>query len=98
MGDIIHFLLAFIFLFFFTANGSIYVSLYVKYMILWFYVNISVHAPNKSPCLEHLLGQKITPDLKWNSCICTVAKEAEKNGWFIVSRQKITNTRWPASV
>ena len=32
----------------------------------------------EAPCLERLLGLKLTPDLRWNSYILSVAKEASK--------------------
>ena len=33
---------------------------------------------NEAPCLEKLLGLKLTPDLKWNDYITSIAKEAAK--------------------
>ena len=35
-------------------------------------------ALNEAPCLEKLLGLKLTPDLKWNDYITSIAKEAAK--------------------
>ena len=44
-----------------------------------------------SPCLERLLGLKLTPDLKWNSYILSVAKEAGRMvGSFYRSKKFLT--------
>merc|ERR1712215_258105 len=45
----------------------------------------------EAPCLERLLGLKFTPDLKWNSYIASVAKEASKMiGSLYRSREYLT--------
>ena len=41
-------------------------------------VDMDSTAFNEAPCLEKLLGLKLTPDLKWNDYITSIAKEAAK--------------------
>ena len=41
-------------------------------------VHVDSTALNEAPCLEKLLGLKLTPDLKWNDYITSIAKEAAK--------------------
>merc|ERR1712240_696767 len=45
----------------------------------------------EAPCLERLLGLKLTTDLRWNSYILSVAKEASKMvGSFFRSKSFLT--------
>ena len=45
----------------------------------------------EAPCFERFLGLKLTPDLKWNSYILSVAKEAGKMvGSFFRTRKYLT--------
>ena len=48
-------------------------------------------ALDEAPCLDKLLGLKLTPDLKWNSYILSVAKETGKMvGSFFTSKKFLT--------
>ena len=45
----------------------------------------------EAPCIERLLGLKLTPDLRWNSYILSVVKEASKMvGSFFRSKRFLT--------
>lgn len=51
---------------------------------------MSGYSPKEAPCFEHLLGIKLTPDLKWNVYIWCHHKRGLKNGWFLVSLKENT--------
>lgn len=47
--------------------------------------------PNEAPCIKHLLGLKLTPDLKWNLYIHIITKGSWKMvGSFYRSRKYMT--------